>query len=119
MVPRPAERECDVMPAVHDASLWSLTMNTSDQLPAELPFRSAQRVLHEHGDGHWSDPARHRGDERCPVAGRGKLDVSHQTSVGNPIDADIHDDTLRPNPVSADHFPTPDGGHQHVGATDF
>ena len=83
------------------------------QLPNQRPG-VPQRVGEQHGDGHRTHTARHRGDVRGPLGRGGELDVPHQLAAGKPVDAHVDDDRARLHPCALDELRHAHRRHQDV-----
>src|SRR5262245_16013754 len=77
------------------------------------------RVLHQHDNRHWPDPAGNGRDCCSAFAGSVKIDVSDQTiafwrgSVGNAIDTDINYDRPFPNHIAGHIIRPSNRGNQY------
>src|SRR5713226_439408 len=83
----------------------------------ELAGGGEERVLHEHGDGHEADAARHGRDGAGALRGRVEIHVARELARVETVDADVDDDGALLDHVAGDEA-RPAGGHaEDLGLT--
>ena len=85
-------------------------------LSVRRAFGAFQGIGQQHGDGHRTDAAGNRRDERRHFLGRLEIDVAAQLAIGHAVDADVDDHGAGLDHVAGDHLRLADRGDQDVGA---
>src|SRR5437773_12014964 len=81
----------------------------------ELAGGGEEGVLHEHGDGHEADAARHGGDGARLLRGRFEIHVARELARVETVDADVYDDSARLDHVAGDEMRPARGHTEDVG----